>query len=120
MRLAPRPAWRFRDAHPRVKPVISLSTSWLSHRHTDGHTMLREVAALGFEWVELSHGIRVSLVPGVLKAVGAGVLKVSSQVPPHPDPLEWWLVRQTPEASQVSASSQSDVVALPQSAPAAK
>ncbi len=40
--------------------------------------MLREIAALGFEWVELSHGIRVSLVPGVLKAIGAGVIKVSS------------------------------------------
>lgn len=40
--------------------------------------MLREVADLGFEWVELSHGIRVSLVPGILKALQAGVVGVSS------------------------------------------
>jgi len=61
-----------------VKPVLSLSTSWLSHRHTDGHAMLREVADLGFEWIELSHGIRVSLVPGILKALHEGVIRVSS------------------------------------------
>jgi sugar phosphate isomerase/epimerase len=40
--------------------------------------MLTEVARMGFEWVELSHGIRISLVPGVLKALGAGVIRVSS------------------------------------------
>jgi len=61
-----------------VKPVFSLSTSWLSQRHTDGYAMLREVAELGFEWVELSHGIRISLVPGILKALGEGVVRVSS------------------------------------------
>ena len=31
--------------------------------------MLKEIADLGFEWVELSHGIRITLVPGVLRAV---------------------------------------------------
>ncbi len=61
-----------------MKPILSLSTSWLSQRHTDGHVMLREVAELGFEWVELSHGIRISLVPGILKALNAGVIRVSS------------------------------------------
>ena len=40
--------------------------------------MLVELAELGFEYVELSHGIRISLVPGILKAVGEKVLKVSS------------------------------------------
>lgn len=40
--------------------------------------MLREVADLGFEWVELSHGIRISLVPGILKALQAQVIRVSS------------------------------------------
>lgn len=40
--------------------------------------MLQEVASLGFEWVELSHGIRISLVPGVLRALQAGVIQVSS------------------------------------------
>ena len=40
--------------------------------------MLAEMAGLGFEHVELSHGIRLTLVPGVLKALGEGVVKVSS------------------------------------------
>ena len=33
---------------------------------------------MGFEYVELSHGTRITLVPGVLKAVEEGVVKVSS------------------------------------------
>lgn len=57
---------------------ISLSTYWLSHRHKDGYSMLEEVADLGFEYVELSHGISVNLVPGIIKAVGEGVINVSS------------------------------------------
>jgi sugar phosphate isomerase/epimerase len=40
--------------------------------------MLREVADLGFSHVELSHGIRITLVPGILKAVEEGVIKVGS------------------------------------------
>ena len=57
---------------------LALSTSWLSQRHNDGEAMLREIAGLGFEYVELGHGIPLSLVPGVLKAVASGVIKVSS------------------------------------------
>ncbi len=40
--------------------------------------MLREMADLGFEYVELSHGIRITLVPGILRAVEEGVIKVAS------------------------------------------
>jgi sugar phosphate isomerase/epimerase len=40
--------------------------------------MLREIRALGFEWAELSHGIRISLLPGIIEAVEAGDIKVSS------------------------------------------
>lgn len=40
--------------------------------------MLREMADLGFEYVELSHGVRITLVPGILKAVEEGVVKISS------------------------------------------
>lgn len=61
-----------------MKPVVSLSTCWLSHRHTDGYAMLVEMAGLGFESVELSHGIRISLVPGILKALEDGVVRVAS------------------------------------------
>jgi sugar phosphate isomerase/epimerase len=40
--------------------------------------MLREIRSLGFEYAELSHGIRLSLVPGILDAVEAGEIKIST------------------------------------------
>ena len=57
---------------------VSLSSCWLSGRHEDGYEMLREIADLGFEYAELSHGIRVTLMPGILKAVEEGWIKISS------------------------------------------
>jgi sugar phosphate isomerase/epimerase len=58
--------------------MYSLSTCWNSHRHTDGRAMLREIRELGFEAAELSHGIRISLVEGILQAVEAGEIRISS------------------------------------------
>jgi hypothetical protein len=58
--------------------MYSLSTCWNSHRHTDGRAMLREIRDLGFEYAEFSHGIRLGLVPGILEAVDAGEIKISS------------------------------------------
>jgi sugar phosphate isomerase/epimerase len=40
--------------------------------------MLKEIADLGFKRAELSHGIRITLVPGVLKAVEEGIVNVGS------------------------------------------
>lgn len=40
--------------------------------------MLQEMAGMGFDYVELSHGIRITLVPGILKAVEDGVIKIAS------------------------------------------
>ena len=62
----------------RVKPILTLSTCWCSSRHTDGYAMAQEMAGLGFEFIELSHGIRITLVPGLLKAVEEGVVKIAS------------------------------------------
>ncbi|MFZ0829495.1 MAG: sugar phosphate isomerase/epimerase [Verrucomicrobiia bacterium] len=58
--------------------MYSLSTCWNSKRHTDGRKMLREIRDLGFAQAELSHGIRLGLVPGVLEAVDAGEIEISS------------------------------------------
>src|SRR5579871_2857224 len=58
--------------------MYSLSTCWNSHRHTDGREMLREIKDLGFEYAELSHGIRMSLLPGILDGVAAGEIKIST------------------------------------------
>jgi sugar phosphate isomerase/epimerase len=40
--------------------------------------MLREIRDLGFEYAELSHGIRISLLPGALEAVDAKEIKIST------------------------------------------
>lgn len=49
--------------------MLAISTCWNSHRHTDGGSLLCEMAELGFEAVEISHGTSVSLVPGFLTAL---------------------------------------------------
>ena len=58
--------------------MYSLSTCWNAHRHTDGRALLREIRDLGFEFAELSHGTRISLMPGILEAVEAGEIKIST------------------------------------------
>jgi sugar phosphate isomerase/epimerase len=58
--------------------MYSLSTCWNSHRHTDGRALLREIRELGFDHAELSHGTRISLMPGILEAVDAGEIKIST------------------------------------------
>ncbi len=40
--------------------------------------MVEEMVGLGFKRIELSHGIRLSLVPGILKAVEEGIVEISS------------------------------------------
>ena len=40
--------------------------------------MLREIRELGFEYAELSHGIRISLLPGIFDAVDSGEIKIST------------------------------------------
>lgn len=40
--------------------------------------MIREAAGLGFEYMELSHGVRITLVPGILKAAEERLIKICS------------------------------------------
>ena len=50
--------------------------------------MAVEVRALGFEWIEVSHGTKISQLPGLLDAVKAGEIKVSSLHNFCPAPVE--------------------------------
>jgi sugar phosphate isomerase/epimerase len=59
--------------------MIAFSTCWNSSRHTAGEAMLREIKdELGFDLIELGHGIRISLMPGIQKAFDAGEVRFSS------------------------------------------
>jgi sugar phosphate isomerase/epimerase len=50
---------------PSSHMPLAFSTCWNSGRHTRGDEMLSEIFALGFDRVELGHGIRPSLCEGV-------------------------------------------------------
>ena len=58
--------------------MFAFSTCWNSKRHIDGRAMLNEIRELGFEFAELGHATRLSLVDGIQKAVNAGEIKISS------------------------------------------
>lgn len=68
--------------------MLSLSTSWLSPRHSEGRDIAREAREMGFEWIEVSHGTKISQLPGLLDAVKAGEIKISSLHNFCPAPVE--------------------------------
>ena len=75
-------------ALPHPPAILSLSTCWNSHRHTEGRELAQEARELGFEWIEVSHGTKISLLPGLLAAVAAGEIRVSSLHNFCPPPVE--------------------------------
>ncbi len=68
--------------------MLVFSTCWNSHRHTDGEEMIDEILSLGFDTVELSHGIKVSLLPGIIRAVEAGKVRVAGVHNYFPAPID--------------------------------
>ena len=86
--------------------MIAFSTSWNSNRHTSGEEMLREIKALGFDLIELGHGIRISLVPGIQKMFDAGEVRFSSLHNFCPLPVE--MLSASPDCYEMSALEQSE------------
>src|SRR6266581_1533794 len=82
--------------------MISFSTCWNSHRHTAGDKMLREIVDLGFDHVELGHGIRISLMPGIQEMYDAGRIKFSSLHNFCPLPVEF--LGASPDCYQFSSA----------------
>ncbi len=66
--------------------------------------MLEEIRGLGFEFAELSHGIRISLLPGIIDAVDAGVIKISTLH--NFCPLPMGIDRPAPNVFQFTAENQ--------------
>jgi sugar phosphate isomerase/epimerase len=69
--------------------------------------MLEEMARYGFDRVELSHGIRITLVPGILKAVEEGIVKVGSTH--NFCPLPMGVLQAAPNFFQPSAADARDL-----------
>ena len=84
--------------------MIAFSTCWNSGRHTTGEAMLREIKhKLGFDLIELGHGIRLSLMPGVQKVFEAGEVRFSSLHNFCPLPVE--VMSASPDCYTFSSSS---------------
>jgi len=82
--------------------MISFSTCWNSGRHTAGDEMLREIKDLGFDRVELGHGIRISLMPGIQKMFEAGEVQFTSLHNFCPLPVE--ITKASPDCYKFSAA----------------
>ncbi len=63
--------------------------------------MLREIKTLGFDLIELGHGIRISLMPGIQKMYDAGAVRFSSLHNFCPLPVE--VMGASPDCYQFSA-----------------
>ena len=68
--------------------MLSLSSCWNSHRHDAGEHIAHEARRLGFDYIELSHGLKVTHLPGLLHAVQNSVVKVSSVHNFCPSPVD--------------------------------
>src|SRR5204863_1990656 len=73
-----------------------------SGRHTAGDEMLREIKDLGFDRVELGHGIRISLMPGIQKMFEAGEVQFTSLHNFCPLPVE--ITKASPDCYKFSAA----------------
>jgi sugar phosphate isomerase/epimerase len=81
--------------------MLSFSTCWNSGRHTTGDAMLREIKELGFDLVELGHGIRLSLMPGIQEMYENGEVRFSSLHNFCPLPVE--VMGASPDCYQFSS-----------------
>ena len=81
--------------------MLSFSTCWNSARHNHGEAMLDEILDMGFEQIELGHGIRLSLMEGVQRAFDKGKVRFSSLHNFCPLPVE--ITRASPDCYKFSS-----------------
>lgn len=81
--------------------MLSLSTCWNSHRLHDGESIVQEALDLGFEYIEVSHGLKITHLPGILDRVKKGEIKVSSVHNFCPSPVE--VLLDAPDAYEFTA-----------------
>src|SRR5207248_4902716 len=82
--------------------MMAFSTCWNSGRHTAGDAMLREIKELGFDHIELGHGIRLSLMTGIQEMFDAGEVQFSSLHNFCPLPVE--VLGASPDCYQFSSA----------------
>jgi len=68
--------------------MLAFSTNWNASRHSDGASIVREILELGFDTIELGHGLSVSQLHGIRGAFAGGNFKVLSVHNFCPMPIE--------------------------------
>jgi len=68
--------------------MLAFSTNWNARRHPDGVSIVREILEMGFDTIELGHGLSVSQLHGIRGAFAGGDFKVLSVHNFCPMPIE--------------------------------
>ena len=68
--------------------MLAFSTCWNTGRHDDGEDIITEILDLGFNNIELSHGMVISKLPGIQRAYKNGMFKCSGVHNFFPSPTE--------------------------------
>lgn len=68
--------------------ILSFSTSWNRRRHQHGEELVEELLEMGIDTIELGHGLKVTLLQGILRMVEQRAVRVSSVHNFCPHPME--------------------------------
>ena len=68
--------------------MLAFSTNWNAGRHHDGGALVEEILGMGFETIELGHGLSVSQLHGIRQAHARGGFRVISVHNFCPMPVE--------------------------------
>ncbi len=68
--------------------MLAFSTCWNTGDHNDGEDLITEILELGFDTIELSHGMTITKVPGIQRAFDQGMFKCCGVHNFFPSPVE--------------------------------
>ncbi|MGE9268454.1 MAG: sugar phosphate isomerase/epimerase family protein [Verrucomicrobiales bacterium] len=81
--------------------MLAFSTCWNNARHTDGAEMIEEILEMGFETMELSHGMTIAKLPGLQKSFAEGKFRCVGVHNFFPSPTE--VMIDAPDAYEFSS-----------------
>ncbi len=81
--------------------MLSFSTCWNNARHNCGEEMIDEILDLGFDTLELSHGMTITKLPGIQKAYNEGKFRCVGVHNYFPSPTE--VMIDAPDAYEFSS-----------------
>ena len=86
--------------------MIAFSTNWNAGREKDGGRLVEEILELGFNTIELGHGLNVSQLQGIRRAYAKGIFHVASIHNYCPMPVE--VMTDNPDCYEFTAYRASD------------